>query len=68
MIVDDYSRFTWVNFLAHKSESFEDFKKFITWIQHRLSLTISMIHSDHGGEFQNDRFESLCSELGITHH
>ena len=26
VIVDDYSRFTWVLFLAHKDESFEAFK------------------------------------------
>ena len=33
VIVDDYSRFTWVRFLFHKSESFEEFRNFSTWIQ-----------------------------------
>ena len=28
VIVDDYSRFTWVLFIAHKDETFKVFKKF----------------------------------------
>ena len=28
MIVDDFSRFTWVMFLAHKDETFSVFTKF----------------------------------------
>ncbi|KAI0498664.1 hypothetical protein KFK09_019554 [Dendrobium nobile] len=66
--VDDFTRFTWVRFLAHKNESFEEFKIFITWIQRKLGCEISTIHSDHGGEFQNDRFESFCQEIGIEHN
>lgn len=32
MIIYEFFRYTWVRFLAHKSESFEEFKVFSTWI------------------------------------
>ncbi|KAI0519487.1 hypothetical protein KFK09_006935 [Dendrobium nobile] len=68
VIVDDFTRFTWVKFLAHKNESFEEFMVFSTWIQRKVDCEISIIHSNHGGEFQNDRFESFCQELGIEYN
>ena len=68
MIVDDYSRFTCVRFLFHKSESFEEFRNFSTWIQRKLGCEIISIQSDHGGEFENERFENFYKEKGIDHN
>nr|KYP34309.1 Copia protein [Cajanus cajan] len=53
VIVDDYSRFTWVMFLANKSEAFNSFKKFAKLVQNEKNTNITLIRSDHGGEFQN---------------
>ncbi|XP_068504648.1 uncharacterized protein [Phaseolus vulgaris] len=33
-----------------------------------FSRNIGAIRSDHGGEFQNERFTSFCSKLGISHN
>ena len=53
IIVDDFSRFTWVMFLAHKDETFELFLKFFKRISNEKNTTIVSIRSDHRTEFQN---------------
>ena len=68
VIVDDYSRFTWTIFLKHKSDAFEMFKSFSKRIQNQFSLKIITIRSDHGGEFENEKFEEFCNKKGITHN
>ena len=67
VIVDDYSRYTWVFFLSQKSDTFEIFQTFSKKIQNELELKIKTIRSDHGREFENHDFENLCDELGLMH-
>ncbi|XP_074346239.1 uncharacterized protein LOC141685011 [Apium graveolens] len=66
VIVDDYSRFTWVLFLRTKDEAFSEFKDLITNLETKYSLKLKTIHSDHGGEFEKD-FVTFCKSRGITH-
>ena len=68
VIVDDYSRFTWTLFLAHKRDAFHAFKKLAKIIQNKKNLNIASIRSDHGGEFENKDFELFCDENGIEHN
>ena len=68
VIVDDFSRFTWVIFLKHKDETFENFICFVKRIQNLKCSNISSIRSDHGGEFENELFTKFCEENGITHN
>jgi transposase InsO family protein len=68
VIVDDYSRFTWTLFLKTKDEAFSAFVKLANRIQNEKGIKIVSIRSDHGGEFQNDKFEHFCSEKGIHHN
>ncbi|GJZ85901.1 retrovirus-related pol polyprotein from transposon TNT 1-94 [Tanacetum coccineum] len=53
VIVDDYSRFTWVKFLASKDEAPDFIIKFLKMIQIRLNATIRNIRTDNGTEFVN---------------
>ncbi|KAJ1689849.1 hypothetical protein LUZ63_014004 [Rhynchospora breviuscula] len=64
VVVDDYSRFTWVFFLAHKEETFDYFVKFSNRVENEKGLKISRIRSDHGREFENAKFDELCIEKG----
>ena len=48
VIVDDYSRFTWVAFLTHKSDAFETFKCFAKRVQNEKGYFITALRSDHG--------------------
>ena len=58
VVIDDYSHFTWVLFLNHKSETFDAFKKLCKRIQKEKGAYISSIRSDRGGEFTSD--EMTC--------
>ena len=66
--VDDYTRYTWVLFLAHKNETFYNFSRLCKRIQNEKNLNICRIRSDHGWEFENDDFIMFCDEFGIDHN
>ena len=53
VIIDDFTRFTWVFFLTHKNDAFDEFSCFSRKVQNRKNLRIICVHSDHGGEFVN---------------
>ena len=67
LIVDDFSRYTWVLFLAHKNDAFHEFSKFCRKVQNEKGFPISYIKSDNGREIENVHFESFCDEHGIKH-
>ncbi|GKE12212.1 retrovirus-related pol polyprotein from transposon TNT 1-94, partial [Tanacetum coccineum] len=48
VIVDDYSRFTWVKFLASKDEAPDFIIKFLKMIQVRLNAAVRNIRIDNG--------------------
>jgi transposase InsO family protein len=67
VIVDDYSRFTWVFFLQEKSHTQETLKGFLRRAQNEFGLRIKKIRSDNGTEFKNSQIEGLLEEEGIKH-
>jgi hypothetical protein len=67
VIVDDYSRFTWVFFLQEKSQTQENLKRFLRWAQNEFELRIKKIISDNGTEFNNSQIEGFLEEEGIKH-
>ncbi|KAK8608159.1 hypothetical protein V6N13_023590 [Hibiscus sabdariffa] len=67
VLVDDFSRYTWVLFLSTKDEALEKFITFSKIAQNDVGQNISHIRSDHGTEFQNLGFEDFCNENGISH-
>ena len=68
MTVDDYSRFTWVDFLKDKGEALKLFSRRYKEIQTQLNLPIVLIKRDHGKEFDQLGFDSFCEKYGITHN
>jgi transposase InsO family protein len=67
VIVDDYSRFTWVFFLSDKGETKEIIKKFIRRSQNEFEVKIKKVRSDNGSEFKNTGVEEYLDEEGIKH-
>ncbi|GJZ67787.1 retrovirus-related pol polyprotein from transposon TNT 1-94 [Tanacetum coccineum] len=59
VIVDDYSWFTWVKFLASKDESPDFIIMFLKMIQVRLNAVLRNIRTDNGTEFVNQTLENL---------
>ncbi|GJU81220.1 retrovirus-related pol polyprotein from transposon TNT 1-94 [Tanacetum coccineum] len=58
VIVDDYSRFTWVKFLALKDEAPDFIIKFLKMIQVRLNATVRNIRTDNGTETRYKPYSS----------
>ncbi|GJR17106.1 retrovirus-related pol polyprotein from transposon TNT 1-94 [Tanacetum coccineum] len=67
VIVDDYSRFTWVKFLASKDEAPDFIIKFLKMIQVRLNTPVRNIRTDNGTEFVNQTLRSYYESVGISH-
>jgi transposase InsO family protein len=67
VIVDDYSRFTWVFFLHEKSQTQETLKGFLRRAQNEFGLRIKKIRSDNMTEFKNSQIEGFLEEEGIKH-
>nr|GEU94607.1 hypothetical protein [Tanacetum cinerariifolium] len=65
VVTDDYSRFTWVFFLATKDETSPIHKTFITGLENQLSLKVKVIRSDNGTEFKNNDLNQFCGIKGI---
>nr|GEV43606.1 hypothetical protein [Tanacetum cinerariifolium] len=65
VVTDDYSRFTWVFFLATKDETSPILKTFITGLKNQLSLKVKVIRSDNGTEFKNSDLNQFCRMKGI---
>ncbi|KAK1698754.1 hypothetical protein QYE76_015451 [Lolium multiflorum] len=67
VIVDDYSRYTWVFFLKSKDETQQIFIDFATEVQRQHNLLIMAIRSDNGSEFKNYTLNDFLSDEGIRH-
>ncbi|GJT85149.1 putative ribonuclease H-like domain-containing protein [Tanacetum coccineum] len=67
VIIDDYSRFTWVKFLRSKDETPEVVIKFLKQIQVGLNKTVRNIRTDNGTEFVNKDLTDYYERVGIFH-
>nr|GEV96255.1 retrovirus-related Pol polyprotein from transposon TNT 1-94 [Tanacetum cinerariifolium] len=67
VIVDDYSRFTWVKFLRSKDETPDVVIKFITQIQVGLNKTVRYVRTDNSTEFVNHTMTEYYEHIGIFH-
>jgi hypothetical protein len=57
LIIDDYSRLTWVAFLKEKDEAFEKFKIFKALTGTQTGKRLKAVRSDQGGEFMSSDFK-----------
>ncbi|WVZ69170.1 LOW QUALITY PROTEIN: hypothetical protein U9M48_018003 [Paspalum notatum var. saurae] len=67
VIVDDFSRYTWIYFLEDKTEVTHVFSKFAKRAQNKFNTSIVKIRSDNGREIDNTNIEEYCDEVGIKH-
>ncbi|GKE95810.1 retrovirus-related pol polyprotein from transposon TNT 1-94, partial [Tanacetum coccineum] len=67
VIVDDYSRFTWVKCLRSKDEAPDFIIKFLKMIQVRLKVPVRHIRTDNGTEFVNQTLRESYEKVGISH-
>ncbi|GJU44752.1 retrovirus-related pol polyprotein from transposon TNT 1-94 [Tanacetum coccineum] len=67
VIVDDYSRFTWVKFLRSKDETLEIVIKLLKKIQVLLNAIVHNIRTDNGTEFVNQTLQAYYDDVRISH-
>nr|GEU63540.1 uncharacterized mitochondrial protein AtMg00810-like [Tanacetum cinerariifolium] len=65
VVTDDYSRFTWVFFLATKDEPSGILKSFIIKIENLVDHKVKVIRCDNGTEFKNKEMNQFCEMKGI---
>jgi transposase InsO family protein len=67
VIVDYYSRFTWLFFLQDKSETQEVLKKFLRRSRNEFDAKVKKIRSGIGAEFKNTQVEDFLDEEDIKY-
>nr|GEW80915.1 retrovirus-related Pol polyprotein from transposon TNT 1-94 [Tanacetum cinerariifolium] len=67
VIVDDYSRYTWVYFLRSKDEAPKVIKTFLKRIIVLLQSPVVIIRTDNGTEFKNQVLKEYFDSVGISH-
>ncbi|GJZ79161.1 retrovirus-related pol polyprotein from transposon TNT 1-94 [Tanacetum coccineum] len=67
VIVDDYSRFTWVKFLRSKDETPIFVINLLKQLQVGLNKTVRFVRTDNGTEFVNKNLTDFYESVGITH-
>ncbi|XP_062088976.1 uncharacterized protein LOC133795541 [Humulus lupulus] len=60
---DDFSRFTWLYPLKHKSDALSAFLQFKSFVKNQFETRIKALRADWGGEFQ--AFNKALQESGI---
>ncbi|GJR03433.1 putative ribonuclease H-like domain-containing protein [Tanacetum coccineum] len=65
VVTDDYSRFTWVFFLASKDETSGILKSFINEIENLVDKKVKIIRCDNRTEFKNRVMNEFCEQKGI---
>nr|GFB06949.1 ribonuclease H-like domain-containing protein [Tanacetum cinerariifolium]GFB06989.1 ribonuclease H-like domain-containing protein [Tanacetum cinerariifolium] len=65
VVTDDFSRFSWVFFIATKDETSEILQTFITGIENLIDLRVKVIRCDNGTEFKNRVMNQFCEMKGI---
>ncbi|KAI3825408.1 hypothetical protein L1987_06891 [Smallanthus sonchifolius] len=67
VVTDDFSRFSWVKFLASKAETTKLVQFLILALENLFNLKVRRIRSDNGREFKNSKMGLFCLQNGIHH-
>ena len=65
VIVDEYTRFTWVYFLHRKDETSTILLDHVRLIETDV-FKVKILRSDNGTEFKNSAMEEFCKYKGIS--
>ncbi|GJR03113.1 putative ribonuclease H-like domain-containing protein [Tanacetum coccineum] len=60
VVTDDYSRFSWVFFLATKDKTSGILKSFITGVENLIDQRVKVIRCDNGTELKNKEMNQFC--------
>jgi transposase InsO family protein len=68
LVVDDYSRYMWVEMTKSKADAFMFFKKIKVMAEADAQRNLRALRSDRGREFNSGQFKVYCEDFGIKHY
>ena len=66
VMVDDYSRYTWVKYLESKDEAAQVIIDHLRVLERAPNAKVQIIRSDNGTEFRNATLGNFCKDEGIV--
>ncbi|KAI0501901.1 hypothetical protein KFK09_016846 [Dendrobium nobile] len=67
LIIDDYSRYSWIFPLLFKSDVMHTFINFIKLIENQTNHKVKTIRTDGGGEYMHHQLQQYFTSKGIQH-
>ena len=68
LLVDDYSRFMWLQLLTSKTEAAEAVKKFKARAEAESGKKLCVLRTNRDGEFTSVEFAAYCTDQGVVRH
>ena len=68
LLVDDYSRYMWLQLLTSKDEAAVTIKKFKTRAEAKSGKKLCVLRTDRDGEFTSVEFAAYCVDQGMVRH
>lgn len=68
LVVDDYSRYMWVEMLNTKNQALDYFKRVKQRVEVEQGASLKALKIDRGGEFTSNLFSVFCSQYGIKQY
>ena len=68
LLVDDCSRYMWLQLLMSKDEAAVAIKKFKTHVEAESGKKLCVLRTDRGGEFTSVEFAAYCVDQGVGQH
>ena len=68
LLVDDCSRYMWLQLLTSKDEAAVEIKKFKTRTEAESGKKLRVLRTDRGGEFTSVEFATYCADQGVGQH
>ena len=68
ILLDDFSRYTWIYLFKNRSELYQIYRDFTKMIETRFSKPIKVFRYDNAQEYKAHEFTSILHQFGIVPH